>query len=76
MGEKVAFEGIVVRVEPDGFGVVKFDTALGANTHGIFSPSTSDADLPFRALKAGMHVTGTAEIGNEDLAAVRSVRIE
>jgi hypothetical protein len=76
MGQKVRFEGIVVRVEPDGFGVVKFDDAIGANTHGIFSPSTSDADLPFRSLKPGMHVTGTAEIGSEDLAAVRSVRIE
>jgi hypothetical protein len=76
MGNKVTFEGIVIRVEPDGFGVVKFDPAIGANTHGIFSPSTSDADLPFRDLKPGMHITGTAEIDHEDLAAVRSVRIE
>jgi hypothetical protein len=76
MGEKVVFEGVVVRAEPDGFGVVKFDNAIGANTHGIFSPSTSDPDLPFSSLKPGMHISGTAEVGHEDLAAVRSVRIE
>lgn len=76
MGDKVAFEGIVVRVEPDGFGVVKFDRAIGANTHGIISPSTSDPNLPFRDLKPGMHISGTAEASDEDLAAVRSVRIE
>jgi len=75
MAKEVRFDGIVTRVEPDGFGVVKFDALVGSNTHGIFSPSTSNADLPFGLLKPGMHVTGTAHIGTEDLAAVRSVEI-
>jgi hypothetical protein len=40
--EPLTFSGIVLRFEPDGFGIVRFDQPLGpsANTYGIISTST------------------------------------
>jgi hypothetical protein len=77
MAERVEFAGTVVRVERDGFGVVKFDRAIGAsaNTHGIFSTAVSEPDLPFSRLKPGIKVSGTAEPGDRDLATVKTVDI-
>ncbi len=76
MTERVQFAGTVVRVERDGFGVVEFDQAIGANTHGIFSVATSEPGLPFAQLKRGIHVTGTAEVDDRELAAVKTIKIE
>ena len=76
MADQVAFQGKVVRVERDGFGIIEFDRAIGANTRGIFSRVISEATVPFRELKPGMHVTGTAEVDEKDLAAVKTLQIE
>lgn len=76
MSERRNFAGEVVRIERDGFGVIRFDRALGANTHGIFSTQTSDPGFPFAQLRAGMHVTGSAEVDERDLAAVKTVELE
>ena len=76
MGERVQFAGTVVRVERDGFGVVQFDKALGANTHGIFSRSISEPGLPFADLRKGVHVSGEAEVDEKDLAAIKNLRVE
>lgn len=77
MGEKVAFQGRIVRVERDGFGVIAFDNAIGrnANTHGIFTTSISGFDVPFGSLKPGMAVSGTAEADDKDVAAVTSLKV-
>lgn len=75
MSERVKFEGTVVRLERDGFGIIRFDEAIGSNTHGVFSSRTSDRDLPFRLLKRGMHVSGVAEVDGRDLAAVKSLDV-
>jgi hypothetical protein len=71
MGQPVKFEGTIVRVERDGFGIVEFASALGANTHGIFSTRTSNSLPPLKQLKAGLAVTGIAEVSGNDLAAVK-----
>jgi hypothetical protein len=75
MSQRVRFAGRVVRMERDGFGVVQFDDAIGANTHGIFSQETSDPGLPFERLKRGAHVTGTAEVDEHAVAAVKTIEI-
>jgi hypothetical protein len=71
---EVKFSGTVVRVEADGFGIIEFDRPIGpsGNTVGIFSSSTSSS-LPFSTLRPGVHVTGTAEAGERDAAAVKAV---
>ncbi len=73
--EQKPFSGTVVRVEPDGFGIVEFDNAIGANTHGVFSTAISTT-LPFPAMKPGVHVSGTAEVSNRDLAAVKTIKLD
>jgi hypothetical protein len=71
MGQPVKFEGTIVRVERDGFGIVEFASALGANTHGLFSTTTSDSLPPLKQLRTGLAVTGMAEAGEHDLAKVK-----
>lgn len=77
MSNNLPFAGTVVRIERDGFGIVRFDQPVGpsANTHGVFSASLSSS-LPFRQLKPGVHVTGTAEADDRDLAAVKTLTVE
>ena len=73
--EQKPFSGTVVRIEPDGFGIVEFDNVVGANTHGVFSTAISST-LPFPAMKPGMHVSGTAETSIRDLAAVKTITLD
>jgi hypothetical protein len=73
--EQKPFSGKVVRVEPDGFGIVEFDHKVGANTHGVFSTIISST-LPFRDMKPGVHVTGLAEVSEHDLAAVKTIELD
>ena len=73
--EQKPFSGTVVRVEPDGFGIVEFDKMVGANTHGVFSTIISST-LPFRDMKPGVHVSGLAEISDRDLAAVKTIELD
>jgi hypothetical protein len=69
------FKGTIVRIERDGFGIVRFDEPLGANTYGVFS-TTISSTLPFALLKRGVTVTGTAETDNKrDLAAVKTLKV-
>jgi hypothetical protein len=72
------FSGTIVRIERDGFGVVRFDEPIGAqaNTHGFFSTRVTSAPLPYRDLKPGVHVIGIAEVGKRDLAAVKELRVQ
>jgi hypothetical protein len=76
MSDTFTFAGTVVRVEGDGFGVVRFDEPHSANTHGFFSASTMDVELPIAALKPGLHVVGTAESGNTEFAEVKTLQVE
>lgn len=69
------FAGKVVRIEADGFGIVEFDGKVGANTHGIFS-TTISSTLPLPRLKPGVHVSGTVEVDNRDLAAVKTLSVD
>jgi hypothetical protein len=76
MAEECKFRGTVVRVEADGFGIIKFDHPIGpsGNTFGVVSSSTSSS-MPLRDLRPGVHVVGTAEPDKRDAAAVRTLRI-
>ncbi len=76
MSGKVRFRGKVVRLEKEGFGIVEFDQALGANTHGVFSNTISEPGIPFRELTPGVLVEGTADVDDRDLAAVKTLRVE
>jgi hypothetical protein len=73
--EQKRFSGTVVRIEPDGFGIVEFDHQVGANTHGVFS-TTIGSTMPFRQVKPGMHVSGLAEVSDKDLAAVKTLELD
>jgi hypothetical protein len=75
MSDEKNFSGKVVRVEADGFGVVEFDNKIGANTHGVFSTVISST-LPFPRLKPGVHVSGTVEVDDRDLAAVITLSVD
>jgi hypothetical protein len=76
MADQLRFAGTVVRVEADGFGIIKFDQPIGrsGNTIGIFSSSTSSS-LPFNSLRPGVHVAGTAEADERDAAAIRTITL-
>ena len=56
------FTGEIVRIEADGFGIVKFDHPIGpsANALGIVTSSTTSIS-PFTDLRPGARVEGTAE---------------
>jgi hypothetical protein len=60
--ERQKFTGIVLRIEPDGFGIIKFDGPIGpsGNTHGVFSVTLGSTG-PYRELKPGVHVSEVAE---------------
>jgi len=74
MADQFEFAGTVVRIEPDGFGIIKFDRPSGpsGNTFGVLSSSTSSS-LPFGTLRPGVHVAGTAEPDQRDAAAVKKI---
>jgi hypothetical protein len=76
MSDKCEFVGTVLRVEPDGFGIVKFRKPIGrfANQLGMFSSTTSTV-LPFSDLRPGVEVFGTAESDDHDLAAVKTLTV-
>jgi hypothetical protein len=76
--EKQNFRGTVLRIEPNGFGIIQFDVPIGpsANTHGVFS-TTLGSTAPYKELKPGVHVTGQAkpEADARKLATVESLSI-
>jgi hypothetical protein len=74
MTKDLKFSGTIVRLEPSGFGIIHFDKPLGpsANTFGVISNSTSSV-ASFDELKPGVHVTGTADVDDRDLAAVTKI---
>jgi hypothetical protein len=78
MSGKIQFAGTVVRTEPGGFGIVRFDHALGprANTHGIVSSSSGTALPAFDAFRPGVRVEGMAEVDDDhELASVLNFNI-
>ena len=75
MSDRFEFAGTVVRIEGDGFGVVRFDTPHSANTHGYFSESTMTSVLPLANLKPGTHVFGTAVSSTSDFAMVKTIKV-
>lgn len=75
MSDKFDFAGTIVRVEGDGFGIVRFDTPQTSSTHGYFSESTIVSSLPLDHLRPGTHVSGTAETGNADVAQVKTIKV-
>jgi hypothetical protein len=74
MSDTKDYSGIVIRIEKDGYGIIKFDTPLGANTHGVFSTVVSST-LPALELKQGQRVHGEAVVDAHDLAAVKTVLV-
>lgn len=79
-GTKTPFTGTILRIEPNGFGVIKFDRPIGpsANTHGIFSTTIgSTINDPNKILQIGSHVTGEAEAEGDKrkVAAVLSITL-
>lgn len=75
MPTPVKFAGKIVRIERDGFGIVEFAPSLGANTHGVFSVTTSESLPPIKELKPGLSVTGIAEQVDTDFATVKRLDV-
>jgi hypothetical protein len=72
--QRVEYSGKVARIESDGFGIIQFDHPIGANgsSAGVISNSTATVILG-GTLRPGVHVHGTAETDNHELAAVKTV---
>jgi hypothetical protein len=80
MSQKVHFTGTITRLEPGGFGVVKFDHPVGprSNSHGLISPSNGTATattIKFPTFKPGIRVSGVAEADERQIATVTTVQI-
>jgi hypothetical protein len=75
-GPGVSFTGKVVRIEMDGFAIIKFDRPIGpsSNIHGIVTSSTTSYS-PFTALRPGTLVEGTAEADERDVASIKTFQI-
>jgi hypothetical protein len=75
-GPPLSFTGMVVRIEADGFGIIKFDSAIGpsANTFGVVTTSTT-AISSFSQLHPGVRVEGIAYADQRDVAAIKEFRI-
>jgi hypothetical protein len=77
--EKIRYTGILLRVEPSGFGVIEFDQPIGpsGNAHGIFS-TVLGSTIPYGNLKSGLHVSGEAEPadGERKVATVKTLRAQ
>jgi hypothetical protein len=73
--EPVAFSGTVVRFEPDGFGLIEFDSPIGpqANSVGLVSSSTATSVLGTVTLKPGMKISGLAIPDPHDVAPVTKI---
>ena len=70
------FKGTVVRIEPNGFGVIKFDhTISSGNTHGIVSTTFTSTDN-YLSLPVGTHVTGQVQLESDPqkLAPITSIQ--
>lgn len=74
MGEEkvIPFAGTIVRTEPGGFGIIRFDYPLGpgrANSYGIISNSTGTSTASYVSiydrLKPGVRVSGLAEADSQ-----------
>jgi hypothetical protein len=77
MTDTIKFVGEVVRVEPDGFGIVRFHNPTdptGPSKLGMFSNSTSTM-VPFHELHPGVKVIGIADIDDHEFAAVRTLTV-
>jgi hypothetical protein len=76
--EKQNFTGTILRIEPGGLGIIRFDAPIGpfSNTHGVFS-LTLGSTAPYNQLKPGVHVEGNArpEQDSRKLATVEMLRI-
>ena len=76
MGSELqTFSGTVLRVEPDGFGIVKFTSPVGANTYGVFSTAVSTTMPPLSHLRPDVKVVGTAITSSSDFATVTSLNV-
>jgi hypothetical protein len=81
MSERVSFTGTILRFEPDGFGIVEFDSPIGPDkkfAFGLISNSTGTivfggAGYP---LKPGTQVAGEAETDDRQVAAVKTVTVQ
>src|SRR5262245_38087598 len=73
--EPVAFSGTVVRFEPDGFGLVEFDSPIGpqANSVGLVSSTTATSVVGTITLKPGMRISGFAIPDSHDVAPVTKI---
>jgi hypothetical protein len=74
------FTGTILRIEADGFGLVKFDEPIGPHANGVGLISASTQPLSFAnsstfefRLKAGMRVRGFAEPDDRDVASIKSL---
>jgi hypothetical protein len=79
MADAIEFTGTVLRVERDGFGIVEFDAPIGPVAdqlvaNGVFS-TTITSTLPYVELKPDVHVSGTAEVDEHNIAAVKTLRL-
>ena len=70
------FTGKVVRIEADGFAVIKFENPIGpsSNNFGVVTSSTTSVSH-LRPVRAGVKVIGRAEADQRDVASIKEFQI-
>jgi hypothetical protein len=70
------FTGKVVRIEADGFAIIKFENPIGpsSNNFGVVTSSTTSVS-PLTSVHAGVKVIGRAEADQRDVASIKEFQI-
>jgi hypothetical protein len=70
------FTGKIVRIEADGFAIIKFENPIGpsSNNFGVVTSSTTSVS-PLTSVHAGVTVVGKAEADQRDVASIKEFQI-
>jgi len=67
---KKHFNGKVIRVEPDGFGMVEFENEIGSAKHGFFNANTINVGKLHATLIPGTQIEGDVALTKGDVLEV------
>lgn len=71
----VKFDGEILTVVEDGFGVVKFSGPIHGVSHGVFTSKTMSVGSICSRLKQGTHVRGKVKLQKSGLHIVQKLEL-
>ena len=72
---KEHFHGKVIRVEPDGFGMVEFENEIGTVKLGFFNAKTINVGKLHATLKPGTKIEGDVALTKGDVLEVLELNL-